>query len=57
MTPVEGSNVQYQWYKGSDFSGGVMMPDANTNLLDLTNIQNEDLDAYICFAKVLLSQT
>lgn len=50
MTPVEGTNVQYQWYKGSVFSGGVLIPDANTTILDLPNIQTEDLDTYVCFA-------
>lgn len=50
MTSIEGTNVQYQWYKGSDLSGGTPILGATTNVLDLPNIQSEDLDAYICFA-------
>jgi len=50
MTPVEGTNVLYQWHKGSVFSGGVPIPGANTTLLDLPSLQTEDLDTYVCFA-------
>ena len=50
MTTIAGTDVQYQWYRGTLISGGEAMPNENTKILNLINVQSEDLDAYSCIA-------
>jgi hypothetical protein len=52
MTPIDGTNVQYQWYTISkvDLSDIDAVPGQSTNTLDLPNLQSDDMDAYICQA-------
>ncbi|WP_179320645.1 T9SS type A sorting domain-containing protein [Winogradskyella helgolandensis] len=50
MTPVLGTDVQYQWYRGYIYESGTILPEQTTNSLNLVNVQDEDLDTYHCFA-------
>lgn len=51
MSLVDGSNVQYQWYRVSSFDADdIIVNGANTNTLSIVNAQSEDLDQYSCFA-------
>lgn len=53
MTPIAGTNVQYQWYKANQFTQGVTenpVVGATNSTLSLTNIQDTDLDSYTCYA-------
>ncbi|WP_339753301.1 T9SS type A sorting domain-containing protein [uncultured Winogradskyella sp.] len=49
MTPDTGSNVSYQWYKDRGFNNANILISGATNATyELTNIQPDDLDNYIC---------
>ena len=50
MSPVEGTEVEYQWHRGSQFViDDVIVDGATTNMINFENLQSEDLDAYSCF--------
>lgn len=53
MTPVNGTNVQYQWFKKryNYFDpSDEPIAGANSNILNLMNLQHNDFDIYFCRA-------
>ncbi|GGG56941.1 T9SS type A sorting domain-containing protein [Bizionia arctica] len=53
MTPVNGTNVQYQWYKKrTNYYDPSDEPiaGANSSTLNIVNLQEEDMDIYFCKA-------
>lgn len=49
ITPDTGSNVNYQWFKDRGFLiDNIPVSGATTAAYELTNIQSDDLDRYIC---------
>ncbi|RNC86758.1 MAG: T9SS C-terminal target domain-containing protein [Winogradskyella sp.] len=53
MTPITGTDVDYQWYISNRFDLDVEsdpVTGANTNTLNFTDLQTQDLNTYICIA-------
>ena len=46
MTTIEGTDVNYQWYRNTN----EIIPSETNSQLDIIDFQEDDYDAYVCYA-------
>ena len=50
MTPVNGTNVTYQWFKNAGLNEPILLSGETSNTLSINNAQDADIDSYFCKA-------